>query len=682
MGPEERILTSEQGIKGIQPLHRPWSEKDDPTKPSLTATETSGSTSKFFGQKVKTIVPLILLVAVSTVRGDEPAELREPPITPGDREHWAFRHLIRPTPPEVAGGCANPIDCFILARLQREGLAPLPAADRRTLLRRITFDLTGLPPRPDEIAAFMSDESPMAYERVVNRLLASPAYGERWAQHWLDLARFAETDGFEHDKLRPEAWRYRDWLIDALNRDIPLDEFIQLQIAGDERHPGDPQAAIATGFLLAGPDMPDINLQEERRHMALNEITATVGAVFLGLQVGCAQCHDHKFDPISQADFYRLRAIFESAELFKSPPSGRVVQESGAVPVSHLMIRGDFRRRGPIVEAAFPRVANPSGETVSQPLDKPSGRRIALARWLTNGQQPLTPRVLANWIWQHHFGHGLSRTPGDFGVMGDRPSHPELLDWLATELVTQGWSLKRMHSLLVMSEAYRRSSRATSPHWTVAETRAAQEQYQRAASLDPHNYWLARMNRRRLEGEAVRDAMLASADTLSQGRGGQGIMAPLPDELLATLLPGQWKATENPEEIHRRSVYLFVRRNLRYPLFEVLDRPDTNASCPRRNVSTTAPQALAMLNSELSFSAARELASYIAGRAPDDLVTQVHLLYERTLGQPPTDRELAAGVAFLRASAEGRSAVTDGSPAALVDLCLAIFNLNEFVYVD
>jgi hypothetical protein len=631
---------------------------------------------------VKTIAPLILLVAAATVRAGEPAELHEPPITPGDREHWAFRPLIRPTPAAIAGDCANPVDGFIMARLKREGLAPLLAADRRTLLRRVTFGLTGLPPRPNEIAAFMTDESPLAYERVVDRLLASPAYGERWAQHWLDLARFAETDGFEHDKVRPEAWRYRDWLIDALNRDVPLDEFIQLQIAGDELHRGDPQAAIATGFLLAGPDMPDINLQDERRHMALNEITATVGSVFLGLQVGCAQCHDHKFDPISQADFYRLRAIFESADLFKSPAPGRVVRESGAVPVSHLMIRGDFRRPGPVVEAAFPRVANPSGETIDHPLEKPGSRRAALAHWLTNGQQPLTPRVLANWIWQHHFGQGLSRTPGDFGVMGDRPSHADLLDWLATELVTQGWGMKRMHRLLVTSATYRRSSRATSPDWTDAETRGAQEQFQLAASVDPHNYLLSRMNRRRLEGEAVRDAMLAAADTLSQGRGGPGIMAPLPDELVATLLPGQWKASENPEETHRRSVYLFVRRNLRYPFFEVLDRPDTNASCPRRRVSTTAPQALAMLNSEFSLSAARELANYIAGHAPADLATQVHLLYERTLGRLPTDRELAAAVAFLRASAEASSAATDGPSAALVDLCLALFNLNEFVYVD
>lgn len=514
------------------------------------------------------------------------------------------------------------------------------------------------------MAAFLADDSPQAYEHVVGRLLASPDYGRRWAQHWLDLARFAETDGFEHDKVRPEAWRYRDWLIEALNGDMPLDEFIQLQIAGDELRPGDRQAAIATGFLLAGPDMPDINLLEERRHMVLNEITATVGSALLGLQVGCAQCHDHKFDPISQADFYRLRAIFESAELFKTPAAGRMVTESGAVPVSHLMIRGDFRRPGPVVEGAFPRIANPSGESLSA-AGKPGGRRTALARWLSDGRQPLTPRVLVNWVWQHHFAQGLSRTPGDFGVMGDLPTHPELLDWLATELIEQGWSLKRIHRLLVMTDAYRRSSRATSAD--------AHQLWQAAVSADPHNLWLWRMSRRRLEGEAVRDAMLAAADTLSQGCGGPGIMAPLPTELVATLLPGQWKASENQEEIHRRSVYFFVRRNLRYPLFEVLDRPDTNASCPRRNVSTTAPQALALLNSDLSLSAARELAAFVAGHAPADLAAQVKLVYQRTLSRPPTGRELNDATSLLQMSP---------MDPPLVALCLAMFNLNEFIYVD
>ena len=629
--------------------------------------------------KLHNITTLLVIVGLATARADESAPLVEPPITPADRDYWAFKPLSRPSLPETDGDGTSPIDGFILARLKREGILPLPEADRLTLLRRVTFDLTGLPPSPDEIAAFLADNAPDAYEHVVDRLLASPAYGERWAQHWLDLARFAETDGFEHDKVRPDAWRYRDWVIDALNRDMPLDEFIQLQIAGDELQPEDPQAAIATGFLLAGPDMPDINFQEERRHNALNEITATVGSVFLGLQVGCAQCHDHKFDPISQADFYRLRAIFESAELFKTPPVGRVVYESGSVPVSHLLIRGDFRRPGPVIEPAFPRVANLHEETIGVPSGRPGGRRAALARWLTSGRQPLTPRVLANWIWLHHFGQGLSHTPGDFGAMGDRPSHPELLDWLASELVTQGWSLKKLHRLLVTSAVYRRASSPSSSGLTPEQAQLSQERWDRAAAADPYNHWLWRMNRRRLEGEAVRDAMLAAAGRLSQGRNGPGVMAPLPTELVATLLPGQWKASGDEEAIHRRSVYLFVRRNLRYPLFEVLDRPDTNASCPRRNVSTTAPQALAMLNSDISLSVARELATFLMASSAD-AKTQIALLYQRALGRPPTDCETAAAFSFLQSPPASNNLAEP--PAALIELCLAVFNVNEFVYVD
>ena len=415
--------------------------------------------------------------AKDAARSTEDQTLHEEPLGEFDREHWAFSPLVRPEVPAVRDKAwpTGSVDCFILARLESKGLRPQPPADRRTLLRRVTFDLTGLPPTPDDAAAFLADDSPQAYQRVVDRLLASPAYGERWGQHWLDLARFAETDGFEHDKVRPQAWRYRDWVIEALNRDLPVDEFIRLQIAGDELRPDDPQAAVATGFLLAGPDMPDLNLQEERRHMVLNEITSTVGAVFLGLQLGCAQCHDHKYDPISQADFYRLRAIFETAELFASQSAGRVVRESGLAPVSHLMVRGDFRRMGATVEPAFPRIVNAAGASIPPSAEGAScsGRRAALARWLTRPDHPSVTRVLANWIWQQHFGQGLCRTPSDFGLMGEEPSHPELLDWLATELVRDGWSMKQLHRLLVTSATYRQSSRPSAADWSAEQTRDA-----------------------------------------------------------------------------------------------------------------------------------------------------------------------------------------------------------------
>lgn len=626
---------------------------------------------------------LFLLTAAATA--DDTAALREDPITDGERDHWAFRPLVRPAPPDVGDSAwpRNPIDQFILAHLEQEQLAPLPPADRATLLRRVSFDLIGLPPMPEEIAGFVGDDSPLAYERLVDRLLASTAYGERWAQHWLDLARFAETDGFEHDKLRPDAWRYRDWVIDALNRDLPLDEFIRLQIAGDELRPGDTQAALATGFLIAGPDMPDLNLQEERRHNVLNEIAATVGSVFLGLQVGCAQCHDHKYDPISQADFYRLRAVFETAELFKTPPGARVVHENGVAPVSHLMVRGDFRRPGPVVEAAFPRIANVWGDEVltlgaSQPT---SGRRTALARWLTRPDHPLTTRVLMNWLWQQHFGHGLCRTPSDFGVMGDSPSHPKLLDWLATELVAQGWSLKQIHRVLVTSATYRQASWAGSPEWSDEQTREAQSRLERSLAVDPDNRWLGRMNRRRLEGEAIHDALLTAAGRLSAGRGGPGVMAPLPPEVQGALLAGHWKTSPNEEEHRRRSVYLFVRRNLRYPLFEAFDRPDTQASCPRRATSTTAPQALVLMNAEFAVAAAQALVDQVLSDAGSDATARIELIYRRTLSRDPSASEIDAARRFLQSQTAGLDSAANNQ-TALVDFCRAMFNLNECVYVD
>jgi hypothetical protein len=638
------------------------------------------------------------------LRGDEgegTAPLDEAPITDADRAHWAFRPLAEVEPPVVSDGAEawvrNEIDRFVGARLDSQGRTPAPEADRAALLRRLTFDLTGLPPSPEEVEAFLAgasesaepQDSDEAYEKVVDRLLASPEYGERWAQHWLDLARYAETDGFEHDNSRPEAWRYRDWVIAALNRDVPYDEFMALQVAGDELRPGDTDAAIATGFVLSGPDMPDLNLQEERRHMVLNEIAATTGAVFLGLQVGCAQCHEHKFDPISQADFYRLRALFEPAVVFKGEPRpdgvappierrARVLRETGIAPAaSYVLLRGDFRRRGPEVTPGFPRIANPWGDSVAPPAEGAlsSGRRSGLARWLSRSDHLLTTRVIVNRLWQHHFGRGLVATPSDLGSMGAEPSDPALLDWLSRRLVAEGWSLKRMHRLILTSAAYRQ----TAPP-------------------------------RRLEGEVLRDAMLAVSGRLSRHRGGgPGVMPPLPKEVLATLRPDHWEVSPDEESHRRRSVYLFARRNLRYPLFEVFDRPDANLSCARRETSTTAPQALTLLNSELSLELARHFAGRLLrevagaaaqGEAEGARALLVERAYRLALGRLPSAQELRAAIGFLeeqsqRVRGEGRPAeelalalgdeVAVGDPAAgaaLTGFCLALFNLNEFVYVD
>jgi len=673
----------------------------------------------------------LLLIGGLAAFADDAAQdgvVPEPPIDASDRDHWAFRPLTRPLLPAVtnANWCRNEIDRFILVELEARGLTPMPEADRATLLRRVTFDLTGLPPTPEELQAFLADTSDQAYASVVDRLLASRAYGERWAQHWLDLARFAETDGFEHDKVRPNAWRYRDWVIQALNDDMLYDEFIRLQLAADELRPDDLPSHVATGFLLCGPDMPDINLQEERRHNFLNSLTGTVGAALMGLQMECASCHHHKYDPISQHDFYRLRAFFEPAELFRElpipsdadeavaarferenaekweslaaelvklkesgadqediaklaaeldkvksaqPPEmplGRVVHESGKeTPVSRLWVRGDFRRPGPELSAQFVRVLNPEDrDAVPDSSANSSGLRTALANWLTRPDHILATRVAVNRIWQHHFGRGIVGTPSDFGFMGDVPSHPELLDWLATELPRRGWSMKAMHRLMVTSAAYRMSSRRSD----------APETWDALVEADPDNRRLGRANRQRLEGEAIRDAMLAASGRLSENAGGPGVRPPLPEEVVETLLKNQWPVTPNEVDHRRRSIYLFVRRNLRYPLFEVFDRPDTNQSCPRRDETTIAPQALQLLNSEFSLETAQALAELLVRECGDDPAAQVDLAYRRAFGRPPTDQEQRAAEEFLDASSNDET--------ALVDYCLALLNFNEFVYID
>lgn len=624
------------------------------------------------------------LPADSDVAADPPktTKVKEPPITESDRSHWAFSELTRPPIPmpdamvksdlrnsELASRTRNAIDSFVLQKLVDADLSPAAEADRRTLHRRLSFDLTGLPPTLAEIDQFLNDDSPGAYERLVDRLLDSPAYGERWAQHWLDLARFAETDGFEHDKLRPDAWKYRDWVINAFNEDMPYDEFVRLQIAGDESGAA---SRVATGFLTCGPDMPDINLQDERRHSFMNEMTSTVGSVFLGLQIGCAQCHDHKFDPISQLDFYRLRAFFDPAFRFTKNKVASLPDGNDASSVSHLMIRGDFRRVGDTVQAAFPRIINAAGSKPEVAADR-KNLRTQLAVWIAQPENPLTMRTIANRLWQHHFGEALCDSPSDFGLMGDTPVHGELLDWLATEFPRRGFRFKNMHRLIITSSTYRQSSQLPSG--------ASPEQlsrWQQSLQRDPKNRLFSRGTRRRLEGEAIRDAMLAAAGQLSERRSGPGIRPPLPQELVHTLLRNQWPVSKDPADYTRRSIYLFVRRNLRYPLFEAFDKPDTNFSCPRRNESTIAPQALMLLNSKLSLDAATSLASLIEDATENsraEVSHQIQLAYLRTLARPPSDDERQLATEFLSNSSGGKS-------AALTDLCLALFNLNEFLYVD
>ena len=705
---------------------------------------------------------LIAVALASTALGGEPA-------------HWAFVPPREVTPPVVRDTrwARNPIDVFILARLEAEGLGHAPEADRPTLLRRLGFDLIGLPPSPEEVAAFEADRSPDAFEKQVDRLLASPHFGERQAQHWLDLARYADTDGFEFDEARPDAWRYRDWVVRALNADMPYDRFVGLQLAGDELEPDDPESVVATGFNRCYPDMVDLNDQGLRRQNALDDIAETTSLAFLGLTMGCARCHDHKFDPITQVDFYRLQAFFtparfrddypmlapaeraareasieawmrsmaevraqilaleaptreqlapgrppgiddraiaawekdpadrspEEVELVylairkdpringkaivddlkpdeatrivglfaelerrgrgkpEPPRLARVLDEPDAdPPPTYLRIRGDFGARGPEVQPGFPAVLGAT-EPGIRPRPRSSGRRSSLAAWLTRPDHPLTSRVIVNRLWQRHFGRGLVATPGDFGLMGEAPSHPELLDHLARQLVGRGWSLKAIHRLIVTSATYRQASRATEAE----------------AGVDPEGRLLGHHPRRRLDGEAIRDALLAASGRLNRAIGGPCVFPELPVEL--TRLSGKgkaWPVSPDPADRTRRSLYVFTRRNLRYPFFEAFDRPDTNASCPKRAVTTIAPQALSLLNGKLAFDSARALADRVAKEAGGEVDTRVDRAYRLTLGRGPDRAEMELARSFLGGS----------EPASLVDFCLALLNLNEFVYVD
>ena len=599
------------------------------------------------------------------------AAVNELPLDAADRDHWSYLPLEDTQIPEVSDSswARSPIDRFVLHRLEEKSLRPQPPADRRTLIRRISFDLLGIPPTSEEIEWFVADQRPDAYERLVDRYLGSPRYGEHLAQVWLDLARFAETDGFEHDQVRPKAWRYRDWVISSLNSGVAYDEFLSLQVAGDLLQPGNAPARNATAFGLSGPDMPDINSQDERRHNVLNELTSTLGEVVLGLQIGCAKCHDHKYDAISQADFYRLRAIFDSAIHVERNKSLETLgslrtdgEDTATVRVTRLWEKGDWRRPGAKVKPAFPRVINTGGKRPEDLADHP---RVALAKWLTDGASPITSRVIVNRIWQTHFGRGFSDSPSDFGVVGDDPSHPELLDWLAAD-VQRDWSLKRLHRTVVLSSVYRQASRL--------DDRAQIDEWEAALKADADGSLLSRYPRRRIRAEMVRDAMLVAADAMVWQQRGPGIRPPLPDELKVTLLRKQWEVTEDVGAHFRRSIYIFARRNLRYPVFEAFDRPEANASCGKRAVSTTAPQALFMMNSQFAWDLAERLATRVKQQAGTP-TEQIQQLFRLTLSREPSSQEVTDSLEFL-------SSTDDDGVKPLTELALVLFNCNEFYYVD
>lgn len=678
--------------------------------------------------------------------------------------HWSFQPVKPPEPPVVRASewVKTPVDRFILAGLERANVPPAPAASKELLVRRVTLDLIGLPPAPSEVERFMNDPSQDAYAKWVDRLLASPQYGERWGRHWLDLARFAESDGFEHDAARPNAWRYRDYVVRSFNADKPYDRFIKEQVAGDELFPDDHDALIATAFNLLGPDMVDSADQVQRRHNTLNDMTDTTALVFLGLTLSCARCHDHKFEPLTQRDYFQLQAFFtpavfrndlaiptseqraafeaamreftsatraiqdaitqveaprreqlyqkklaqlseeaqiahktpkekrtpeqlniiqETAELLKisdkelaasmpeaertqlkelkdrlkavpkpAPlPATMAIQNGTNLPAhAHILVRGDITRPGEKVEPGLPQVLRNSAGTsrIARP-DKP---RAALAEWIASSHNPLTARVMANRIWQHHFGRGIVPTPSDFGLHGQRPTHPDLLDWLAAEFVSHGWSIKHLHKLLLLSAAYQQSIMAAPG----------------SIERDPDNRLFSRQNRKRLEGEAIRDSLLAVSGQLNPAMGGPGVFPPIPADVFQGA--SGWTPNSNPHEYHRRSLYIFARRNLRFPFLEVFDAPDNNLSCPERVRSTSAPQSLALLNSDDTLAAARATAQRIQNQAAtrDE---QIQLAYRAILSRLPQPAEIALARDFL-------------SHSPLSEFCRALFNLNGFVYVD
>ncbi len=722
----------------------------------------------------------------------------ELPFDQARLNHWAYKPVQKPALPAVKNQkwMKTSVDAFILRKLEDNGLTPSAPADKVTLLRRATFDLTGLPPTPEEITAFVNDRSPKAFARVVDRLLASPRYGEKWARHWLDLARYAETDGFNGDHTRPHIWRYRDYVIRAFNSDKPYDRFVKEQIAGDELWPDDADALVATGFNRHFPDEWNARNLRQRRQEILNDITDTVGSALLGTTYACARCHDHKFDAVLQKDYYKLQAFFagmrtkddfvlatnaEQAEyaakladweektkaireqltvveapawkffdedalekypeeidqVLTMPPAARSplqwsfyhmarwqyqfapgengknieAQLKGAekekwqtlrkqlaafdaikpaplplgsgitdigreAPAHHLLKGGTYDAYGAEVQPGVLSVIDPRPSMIT-PCDKAetTGRRTALANWLTDPQNPLVVRVMVNRLWQHHFGRGIIGTPNDFGMQRETETHRELLDWLAATFVEQGWSLKKMHRLMMLSNAYQQAASFN----------------EASAQRDNDNQSLWHFRRRRLTGEELRDAILQVSGTLNPQMYGPSVYPEIPAELSG------WKRNQPEDQQNRRSIYVFVRRKLRFPLFQAFDMPDTHESCGRRNVTTTAPQALNLLNDPAMLRAAQAFAGRVTQQARQ-LDQQITLAYQLAYHRAPTADQLQSARAFIqqqtafareRMNAKASLALpvsatsaNQAEAAALVDFCHALFNSNEFVYVN
>jgi hypothetical protein len=775
-------------------------------------------------------------------------DYKEKTITAEDRKWWAFQKPVRHPIPQMADARwkANPIDAFIKKALDEKGLVPAPPADRNTLIRRAYLDLIGLLPSPQEVDAFVNDSSPQAYENLIERLLSSSHYGERWGRFWLDVVRYADSSGYEHDRDIANAWRYRDYVIKAFNQDKPYNRFIVEQLAGDELPGRDYDNLIATTYYRIGPR---VRFREKDnpyyRYEYLDDMIRTTFQGFMGLSVNCARCHDHKFDPITRMDYFRSMAMLfgyvdydhplapldriaeyekakkEIEELIrplarkiagieapyrkasfekrlakfpeeiqiavKTPENERtpgqkllaaqivsldVDPDAAAVNVTASRYRqmikmsdadhearqklveqieelqkklpaplevaegirdGDYRltpdgagdeplpgkgdRFNYGVECCFlPQAGHPyqvppvyfgaNGQDVAEdqksfavqpgylkvlvndpasplvdaPNDGSSGskRRLALAEWTASPENPLTARVMVNRIWHWHFGRGIVPTPSNFGKMGLPPSHPELLDWLATEFIRGGWSIKQVHRLIMNSETYKLASSFSQP--------ASMEK-------DPTDVYLWRFPLRRLEAEAVRDIILSASGQINLEAGGEPFFPSIPKSLREGYRQGKWDLTKEEPSTWRRSVYVYWKRGLKYPMFEVHDQPDPNVTCEKRNVTTVPTQALTLLNNEFVLIQARHLAARVAREAGNDPVAQIRMMHRIALSREPGQEELAAFQAFLRKQQEyhiarasaGDSGANSGDSAvlaALTDVAHVMLNANEFVYIN
>ncbi len=723
-----------------------------------------------------------------------------PALARADDEN-PFRKLTRPATPTVANGqwVKNGVDPFVLQRLEQKHLLPAPSADRPTLLKRVTYDLTGLMPSLAEIDSFVHDKSPDAYERVVDRLLQSPHFGERWAQHWLDVVRYSETEGFKVDRYRNDAWRYRDYVIRAFNADLPYDRFVKQQLAGDELEPNNPEALVATGFLrLHAEETNGANYLQIRQDV-LDDVTEVTGLAFMGMTVSCARCHDHKFDPISQKEYFRMQAFFagilqrDDVQLLKGPakleydaklavwdketrpyrdeiekmlkPVGEQIFEESVValdevtekalrtsaekrtpmqtqlamlggkqiyrkfekmhrrlkgddkaryddlkkkleaydkmkpemplamaindvgataPATRILGGGDFRRPKKEVEPGFPECLGESEPGVIPAAAASSGRRSAFANWLTKSDHPMTSRVIVNRLWSHYFGKGIVATPNDFGIMGTPATHPELLDYLATELVAREWKLKAIHRLIVTSATYRQTSRLElNPTAEIAK------------KADPENRLLWHANIRRRDGEGIRDAALQASGLFNPRMFDASACPELPPSILQS--SRAWYPDDRVEDRNRRSVYVFNRRNLTYPLFAAFDAPNRSSSCGARITTTTAPQALLMLNGEFSMLQAKALSGKLLAEHRD-LRKLIEAAYGRVLGRRPSDEDASRAEWFVGQQsariAKGEPPTSESLPQALppgvdaalagavFDLCHALLNSAEFMYVE